>query len=61
MVEKNYTAEEVCEILRIKPDTLSKFIRQGKIKPVIRVSRKIRLIPESTLDAYLKANTGEYK
>lgn len=61
MEEKLLTIDEVAQRLHLQSDTVSKFIREGKITPVVRISRRIRLVPESSLDAYIKQHTGTYK
>ena len=54
-MEKLYTVEEACEILRVHYQTLYKLLRSGELKSV-RPGRKW-LIPESEIKRFLDEHT----
>jgi excisionase family DNA binding protein len=57
MSEKYYSPEEIAEQFNLKPATVRKWIRQGKLK-AIKLGRLWR-IPEEELQRFIKAGQGE--
>lgn len=52
MIEKLYTIKEVAEELDLNPQTVQRFVREGRMKS-IRVGRVYR-IKEAHLDEFIK-------
>ena len=48
---KVYTVKEVCEILKLSPQTIRKYTKTGALKAIDKPGKI--LIPETSLKAYL--------
>lgn len=51
-VQRNYLADEVCQMLNIGRTTLYKLVKSGELVP-LRITARIRIWPESTIAAFL--------
>lgn len=54
--EKHYTLRELTKFLPLHIDTLRRYCREGKIKPIVIIGNRI-LISESTLRQFLESHT----
>ena len=59
-VEKLLTTEDVAKILLVKPDTLRKWLRTGKIKGV-KVGNRLWRFWKSELEAFLREGEGKWQ
>lgn len=59
MTDRLLTVEEAAEILRTTPDAMRKRVWRRQIESVVSGNR--RLIRESAIDAYVRANTRKVR
>lgn len=52
-IEQHYTIEEVADKIRVHKNTVRKFIRNGSLAPVKRISPTIVRIPASAVQRLL--------
>lgn len=53
-----YTTEEVAEMLKVTPDSVRRWIRDGKLKS-IKLSGKFIRISQADLDTFIKSQRGD--
>ena len=58
VVEPNFLAHEVCEMLKFGRTTLYKLVKSGELVPVY-ITARIRVFPLSTIKAFLASKGGE--
>lgn len=56
-MEKYYTIKQIAEILQVKTQTVSTWIRKGELK-VTRINKRNVRISQSQLDEYLQTQGG---
>ena len=59
-VEKLLTTEDVAKILLVKPDTLRKWLRTGKIKGV-KIGSRLWRVWKSELKVFLREGEGKWQ
>lgn len=57
-VQRNFLADEVCQMLNIGRTTLYKLVKSGELVP-LRITARIRIWPESTIAAFLASKEGK--
>lgn len=57
-VEPNFLAHEVCQMLKIGRTTLYKLVKSDQLVP-LRITARIRVWPQSTIEAFLASKGGE--
>lgn len=53
-----YTTDEVAEMLKVTPDSVRRWIRDGKLKS-IKLSGKFIRISREDLDAFIQSQRGD--
>lgn len=57
-VQRNFLADEVCQMLNIGRTTLYKLVKSGELVP-LRITARIRIWPESTIAAFLASKEAK--
>ena len=56
-IEKHYKTSEVAKLLSLHPRTVSQYIMDGVLTPVVFISQRDARIPESTIETFLRHRT----
>jgi hypothetical protein len=60
--EQHYTAEQIGELLGgVSKRTVQRLMRPGKLWPVVKLSRKVVLVPASVVNHFLADRTWNPK
>lgn len=56
-VERHYRPAEAAEMLSVHPETVLRWLRSGKLAPVVYISAKDIRIPAGTINSFLHQRT----